>query len=119
MDSYSVSRRLDRAGPCDGRSADEIAALRRALDHLGDTWSVLIMATLREDTLRHGELIDGVPGISQRMLTATLRRLESGGFVSRRSHPEVPPRVEYQLTADGRGLLDLARALAPGSHAPG
>ena len=117
MDACAESRNEGRAGPCEGTSIHQIAALRSALDRLGDTWSVLILATLREDVLRHSELLEGVPGISQRMLTGTLRRLEAGGFVSRRSYGEVPPRVEYQLTTYGLELLDVARTLATERHA--
>lgn len=77
-----------------------------------DQWTLLVVATLDERRVRFTELRQQVPGISQRMLTLTLRNLERDGLVSRTVHAEVPPRVEYELTPTGRSLLPPALALA-------
>jgi DNA-binding HxlR family transcriptional regulator len=71
-----------------------------------------VVATLDDGRLRFTELRDRIPGISQRMLTLTLRHLERDGLVSRTVHAEVPPRVEYELTELGRSLVEPAVTLA-------
>lgn len=86
--------------------------LRAILDQICNKWTLLIVATLEQGTLRFTELHQQVPGISQRMLTLTLRNLERDGLVNRTVHAEVPPRVEYALTATGTSLLPPALALA-------
>ncbi|WP_079177750.1 winged helix-turn-helix transcriptional regulator [Streptomyces mangrovisoli] len=86
--------------------------VRHVLDRIGDRWSLLVVATLHGDGLRFTELLRRVPGVSQRMLTLTLRHLERDGLVARTSYPEVPPRVEYELTETGRTLIGPAVALA-------
>ncbi|MFB1041857.1 winged helix-turn-helix transcriptional regulator [Streptomyces chrestomyceticus] len=73
---------------------------------IGDKWSILVIGQLRDRTLRFGELHRAVTGISQRMLTLTLRQLERDGLVTRTVHACVPPRVEYALTELGTTLLD-------------
>jgi DNA-binding HxlR family transcriptional regulator len=84
-----------------------------ALVRIGDKWSVLVIARLGERGRRFTELLHDIDGISQRMLTVTLRRLERDGLLSRTVHPVVPPRVDYALTPMGKTLLttvtDLAR----------
>ncbi|BDZ64856.1 winged helix-turn-helix transcriptional regulator [Agromyces mangrovi Wang et al. 2018] len=87
-------------------------AIRDVLDRVGDKWSLLVIGTLREERLRFTELQRHIPGISQRMLTLTLRQLERDGLVTRTVHAEVPPRVEYELTELGGTLIDMAMALA-------
>ncbi|WP_353826621.1 winged helix-turn-helix transcriptional regulator [Agromyces sp. SYSU T0242] len=79
---------------------------RVVLDHVMSKWGVLVLLALTDGTLRWGELRREVEGISEKMLASTLRTLEADGLVSRTSHPEVPPRVEYALTDLGRGLMD-------------
>ena len=86
--------------------------LRAVLDRICNKWTLLVVATLDESTMRFGDLQQQVPGISQRMLTLTLRNLERDGLVARTVHAEVPPRVEYALTPTGRSLLPPALALA-------
>jgi len=84
------------------------------LARLGDKWSVLVLVALSESQggcLRFSELMRAVDGVSQRMLTATLRHLERDGVLTRKVYAEVPPRVEYTLTARGEGLLIPVRAL--------
>lgn len=87
-------------------------AIRGVLDRIGDKWSLLVVATLDGPALRFSELQTRIPGISQRMLTRTVRSLERDGLVSRKVYPEVPPRVEYELTATGRTLIEPAVTLA-------
>lgn len=84
---------------------------RRALDLIADTWSVLVLGALLERTHRHSELRRRIEGISQKMLTQTLRNLEHSGLVSREIYPEVPPRVEYSLTPLGETLREPIGAL--------
>jgi DNA-binding HxlR family transcriptional regulator len=91
---------------------------REMLDWMGDRWSVHILFLLdTEGTLRFGELRRSAQGISQRMLTVTLRRLERDGFVHRTVYPEVPPRVEYALTPVGDTIREIVRALVHWSGA--
>jgi len=84
---------------------------RRLLDRIGDRWTVLIVGALDPGPQRFSVLAARVGGISQKMLTQTLRSLERDGFVTRTVHPEIPPRVEYELTALGRSLQGPLRAL--------
>jgi DNA-binding HxlR family transcriptional regulator len=87
-------------------------AIRDVLGHIGDKWSLLIVGALSVAVrLRFTELHHHIPGISQRMLTVTLRHLERDGLVRRTMHAEVPPRVEYELTDIGTTLIAPARAL--------
>ncbi|SEO82590.1 winged helix-turn-helix transcriptional regulator [Amycolatopsis saalfeldensis] len=92
--------------PDDGRS------FRETLDRIGDKWSVLVIGILSGGPLRFCALHRRVPGVSQRMLTLTLRHLERDGVVSRAVYAEVPPRVEYQLTPLGESLRAIVHALA-------
>ena len=87
-------------------------AIRGILDRIGDKWTLLVVATLDGQRLRFTELEQRIPGISQRMLTRTVRHLERDGLVARTVFAEVPPRVEYELTAMGRTLIEPAVALA-------
>ncbi len=84
---------------------------RQVLDRIGDRWSVLVVHTLATGTLRHGEIAARIGGITPKMLTQTLRGLERDGLLTRTVYAEVPPRVEYSLTALGRSLFGLAEAL--------
>jgi DNA-binding HxlR family transcriptional regulator len=99
---------LDRAAP----DRDACRHVLRVLGRIGDKWTVLVIARLGDGPLRYGELQRAVTGISQRMLTLTVRALERDGLVSRTVHPSIPPRVEYALTDLGRTLLDPVLALA-------
>ena len=84
---------------------------RRLLDRIGDRWTVLIIGALDSGPRRFGALAARVGGISQKMLTQTLRSLERDGFVTRTVYPEIPPRVEYELTPLGRSLQVPLHAL--------
>lgn len=86
--------------------APEECPVRDVLDRVGDKWSVLVLYLLADGTRRFTELRDAIDGISQRMLTVTLRGLERDGLVSRTVYPVVPPRVDYALTDLGRSLSD-------------
>jgi DNA-binding HxlR family transcriptional regulator len=90
-----------------------LADCRRAADLLarvGDKWTILVLVAIGERRLRFGELHRAVDGISQRMLTVTLRNLEHDGILIRTVYPTIPPRVEYELSDRGRSLK---LALAP------
>jgi DNA-binding HxlR family transcriptional regulator len=78
---------------------------------LSNKWLTLIVAALADGPLRHSELARIVAGASQKMLTQTLRTLERDGLITRTVTPEVPPRVDYELTDLGRGLLPVQRAI--------
>lgn len=84
---------------------------RQVLDRIGDRWTVMIVLTLLDGTKRFGELREAIEGISPKVLTAALRGLERDGLVDRRIYAEVPPRVEYTLTALGRTLEAPLRAV--------
>ena len=91
---------------------DRGAAIRDILARIGDKWSLLIMGMLDDGAQRFTVLHKSVPGISQRMLTHTLRQLERDGLVVRTVYAEVPPRVEYAVTGLGRTLIQPVMALA-------
>ena len=91
--------------PGDCRPISEI------LSRVGDKWSVLVIAMLGDGPMRFGGLKKRIGGISQKMLTSTLRGLERDGFVTRTVYPTIPPRVDYELTALGRDLLIPVKAL--------
>ena len=81
------------------------------LARVGDKWSILTVMNLAGGSKRFSELRRGIDGISQRMLTLTLRGLERDGFVARTVTPSIPPRVDYELTALGRSLCAPVMAL--------
>jgi len=85
--------------------------IREVMDRVGDKWTLLVIANLRDGARRYTHLQQLVPGISQRMLTLTLRQLTEDGLVTRTAYAEVPPRVEYALTPLGESLLATATAL--------
>lgn len=99
-------------GPCSHWDDNDADFIRHVLDRVGDKWSVLVVGTLEAGPLRYTELVYAIPGISQRMLTLTLQHLAEDGLVTRTSYPEVPPRVEYELTPLGRSLLRTVLDLA-------
>ena len=87
-------------------------AAREVLNRVGDKWSVLIIGTLGAGPARFNELRRAIEGISQRMLTLTLKALERDGLVTRTQFPTIPPRVDYALTPLGKTLLVPVQALA-------
>lgn len=92
-----VEKDTDHAAQC---------PVRDVLDRIGDRWSLLVLATLSNGTMRFTVLKRAVGDISQRMLAQTLRTLEQDGLVSRKIYPSIPPKVEYTLTALGESLLE-------------
>ncbi|WP_235854830.1 winged helix-turn-helix transcriptional regulator [Nonomuraea aridisoli] len=85
--------------------------VRQILDRVADKWSLLVIALLDCQSLRFTQLRREIDGVSQRMLSVTLRQLERDGLVSRTVHPVVPPRVDYALTPLGRTLHQTIKAL--------
>ena len=82
--------------------------VRNVLNRVGDKWSMLVLFTLESTpTIRFKELQRNIPDISQNMLTTTLKTLEADGLIIRKAYPEIPPRVEYELTSRGKSLLPL------------
>ena len=82
--------------------------VRNVLNRVGDKWSMLVLFTLESTpTIRFKELQRNIPDISQKMLTTTLKTLEADGLIIRKAYPEIPPRVEYELTSRGKSLLPL------------
>ena len=84
---------------------------RQVLDRIGDRWTVLVVGSLDAGPRRFSQLARHVDGVSQKMLTQTLRGLERDGLVTRTIYPEIPPRVEYELTDLGRSLQAPLRGL--------
>ncbi|HET6449923.1 MAG TPA: helix-turn-helix domain-containing protein [Spirochaetia bacterium] len=84
---------------------------RRVLDRIADKWTVLVVGALQDGTLRFGEVRRTVQGISQKMLTETLRGLERDGIVKRKIYASVPPKVEYSLTPLGKSLTGLLESV--------
>jgi DNA-binding HxlR family transcriptional regulator len=84
---------------------------RKVLELIGDRWTLLVIAAVSQGVKRHNQLIREVEGISQKMLTQTLRKLERNGIVARKVYPVIPPMVEYSLTPLGQTLIDPVRIL--------
>lgn len=89
----------------------EACPSRAVLELVADKWTLLILPALRSGPMRNGELMRLIGGISQKMLTQTLRELERNGLVVRIDHQEVPPRVEYVLSPLGHSLSEAVRKL--------
>jgi len=94
-----------------GNAYDKNCPTRVILDAIGNRWSVLIIGILSTGTLRFGELRRSISGISTKVLTDRLRRLEEMGLVYREVHPTSPPAVEYSLTKLGNSLFDIVNDL--------
>src|SRR5215217_4755609 len=91
--------------------SESCLAVRDVLTRVGDKWSVQVVGNLGDGPLRFSDLKRAIEGISQRMLTLTVRGLERDGLITRTVHPTVPPRVEYALTPLGRTLLGPVQVL--------
>ena len=105
MKNAGKNKHLDPAAVCGHKDP---AAVRELLTKIGDKWSIFLILSLAKllgGRARFSELERAIPGISQRMLTLTLRNLERDGLITREVFPEVPPRVEYEITSLGRSLL--------------
>jgi DNA-binding HxlR family transcriptional regulator len=92
--------------------ASSARAIERTLEVIGGKWTVQILRDLFEGTRRFGQLQQSLGGVSPKMLIARLRELEERGLVTRTLYPEIPPRVEYSLTDDGRTLRPIIDAMA-------
>jgi DNA-binding HxlR family transcriptional regulator len=101
----------------EGPAFERYCPTRVVLGRIADKWTVLIMNVLSSGAPRRfNELRRSIEGISQKMLTQTLRDLERDGLIARTVYPEVPPRVEYRLTALGQTLREPVRELARWAH---
>lgn len=107
----AVLPRSEYEGACH-EHRESAKTIRDLLARVGDKWTLLVVSTLETGSLRFSELQRHIPGVSQRMLTRTLKSLERDGLVTRVSYPEVPPRVVYDLTPIGRTLTEPAKHLA-------
>ena len=86
--------------------------IRDVLSRLGDKWSMLVLITLNANgTMRFSDIHKTIEDVSQRMLTVTLRTLESDGLVERKVYAEVPPRVEYSITKKGKDVIPVIEAI--------
>ena len=113
----SATNKLMRIETGAGKSC---VAVNEAVALFRDKWTVLVMGALsKEKSLRYNELQREVAGISQRMLTLTLKTLEENGLVKRTIFPTVPPRVDYELTPVGRTLVKHLTRRSIGAHQPG
>jgi DNA-binding HxlR family transcriptional regulator len=102
--THTSVRRIDT-------SHDDCRAIAETLDRIGDKWTVMVVGVLEQGPLRYNEIRRAVDGISQRMLTLTLKGLERDGLVNRTMYPTIPPRVDYELTELGRMLMVPVRSL--------
>ncbi|HEY9798335.1 MAG TPA: helix-turn-helix domain-containing protein [Leptolyngbyaceae cyanobacterium] len=84
---------------------------QQVLETIADKWSVIVIYALSKGTRRYSELQRLIGGVSQKMLTQTLRKLERDGLVERHVYPVVPPKVEYSLTPLGKTLTELLKAI--------
>ena len=91
---------------------------RQLLDRVGDKWTCLLLRALSDDRQRYSDLLRRLPGVSQKMLTQTLRSMERDGLVSRQITASVPVRVDYELTVLGRSLLPVVDVISAwaGAH---
>jgi DNA-binding HxlR family transcriptional regulator len=97
--------------PCLHHESGDCRAISDILGRVGDKWTVLVVGYLTGGPMRFSELSRAIGGISQKMLTSTLRGLERDGFVTRQVFPTIPPRVDYELTDLGRELRVPVNAL--------
>ena len=86
--------------------------LRQLIDIIGDKWTLPVLYVLRQDTKRYSEIQHEIPGISRKMLTQTLRKLETDNILKRTVYAVVPPKTEYNLTAFGSKLIEPLEVLA-------
>lgn len=90
---------------------DQTSDVRQALDLIANKWTALVILSLSRNTRRYGELHREIDGVSQKMLTQTLRNLEKSGLIHRQVYPVVPPMVEYSLTPLGKTLVEPLKIL--------
>jgi DNA-binding HxlR family transcriptional regulator len=97
---------MDRELPVQPNVLDRNCESRQALDRIADKWSILVVYALVDGPRRHGELMRMIDGVSQKMLTQTLRSMERDGLVERQVRNQIPPHVEYSLTPLGTTLRE-------------
>jgi DNA-binding HxlR family transcriptional regulator len=97
--------------PIEGHGYEECRALADILMHIGDKWTVMVVGVLSQGAMRYNQIFKLVDGVSQRMLTLTLKSLERDGLVTRTMYPTIPPRVDYALTERGKTLVVPLHAL--------
>ncbi len=107
---------MEKNLPCSGPVYDTNCPTRHILNVLVDKWATLVLVLLKRQTVRFTALHQQIGGISQKMLTQTLRSLERDGLVQRTVYAEVPPRVEYALTPLGRSFCDSIAVLQEWSN---
>src|SRR5438132_10216527 len=112
---HSVGARIKKGAMARMSSAPSVlepqCPSRLVLDRIADKWTALVIQILARGTMRYAQLQRAIGGISQKMLTQTLRSLERDGLVRRTVHPVIPPKVEYALTRLGRTLIEPLHAL--------
>ncbi|GGM21028.1 HxlR family transcriptional regulator [Streptomyces fumigatiscleroticus] len=108
---------MSSSGPGDLFLAD--CPARLTLELIADKWTAVVLYGLSQGPVRHGELLELIGGISRKVLTQTLRRLEAHGLVRRHAYAEVPPRVEYELTPLGATLIGPIHTLTEWARANG
>jgi len=112
---HSVGARIKKGAMARMSSAPSVlepqCPSRLVLDRIADKWTALVIQILAHGTMRYAQLQRAIGGISQKMLTQTLRSLERDGLVQRTVHPVIPPKVEYSLTRLGRTLIEPLHAL--------
>ncbi|MFM2312587.1 MAG: hypothetical protein RLZZ04_1863 [Cyanobacteriota bacterium] len=91
---------------------DDDCPVRQLINIVGDKWTLPVLYVLKQETKRYSEIQREIPGISKKMLTQTLRRLESDNILKRKIYPVVPPKTEYALTAFGNQLIQPLTVLA-------
>lgn len=116
MDTKATKRSVKSAPNSDWDVYNAQCPTRLVLNRIADKWTVLIVGSLEERTKRFGELRREIGGITQKMLTQTLRGLERDGLITRTIYPSVPPKVEYTLTPLGRTLITLLDAISAWSE---
>jgi DNA-binding HxlR family transcriptional regulator len=95
-----------------GRKAEDCPPqLHRAMNLIGDMWTLMIVYTLLSGQKRFGELLEAMGNVSPKTVSQRLKMLEEQGFVERHAFAEIPPRVEYELTEKGRALADVLKAI--------
>lgn len=91
---------------------DYLCAMDVTMDFIGGKWKTIVLWYLKDDILRFGELRKRIPQISEKMLSQQLKALEKDGLVTRKVYPQIPPKVEYFLTEEGKSLIPLLQELA-------
>ena len=111
VDTNTAVRALEASHSDASCDVENCKAVVETLARIGDKWTVMVVGALSQGPIRYNEVRRRVEGISQRMLTLTLKGLEQDGFVTRTMFPTIPPRVDYELTELGRKLIVPLQAL--------